>query len=290
MNELRPSQPPAPNPPRFDDEIDLVDLALALWRRKWIVVGVALLVTALAVVFALTRGGVDARSATFSSVYEVPSYAKNGDREEMLVEPVALEDVVQRVYLPEARQTLEATVESEQDKVFNFNVEVSSPDKGSYLILETQDSVVRNERIRNLHRAVLESVSAHADERKTEFAARIASDIDAVKEQIRETQNLVDSLRGEAGGLAEVALQLSRLKEKLSSLELLQSSIKDGEIVALAQQSDRDDGVSSALIVALGVILGLFAGLFAALMANFIAAARERLQDQALSTPDNAEE
>ncbi|MCL7751327.1 Wzz/FepE/Etk N-terminal domain-containing protein [Guyparkeria hydrothermalis] len=281
MNEIRPSQqPPATTPPRFDGEIDLVDLALALWRRKWVVVGVALLITGLAAVYTLTRDAGAAEDGTFSSIYEVPSYASNGQNERMLVEPAALEDVVRRVYLPKARQALEASAGSQESKVFDFGVEVSSPDKGGYLVLETQGGLAKNDRIRDLHRAVLASVSAHAKEKKTEFAERIAGEIHAVEEQIRETQDLVDSLRGEAGGLAEVALQLSRLKEKLSTLKLSQSSMKDGEVVALAQQSDRSEGISSALIVALGAILGLFAGLFAALMANFIAAARERLHGE----------
>ncbi len=280
MNEIRPSQPPAPNPPRFDDEIDLVDLALALWRRKWIVVGVAVLITGLAVAYALTRDDGATGQETFSSVYEVPSFANNGDTEKMLVEPVALEDVIRRVYLPKAHQTLEASAGGQEGQVFDFDVELSSSDKGGYLILETQGGVAANRRIRDLHRAVLENVTAYVNEKTTKFSARIASEIVAVEEQIQETQALVDSLRGEAGGLAEVVLQVSRLKEKLSSLKLVQSSIKEGEVIALAQQSNQEGGVSSALIVALGAILGLFAGLFAALMANFISAARERLHGE----------
>lgn len=37
MNEIRPNQASGTNPPRFDDEIDLIDLAVSLWKRKWVV-------------------------------------------------------------------------------------------------------------------------------------------------------------------------------------------------------------------------------------------------------------
>lgn len=42
MNEIRPNQPPTSTPPPFDGEIDLVDLALALWKRRWLVIGFTL--------------------------------------------------------------------------------------------------------------------------------------------------------------------------------------------------------------------------------------------------------
>lgn len=43
MNEIRPNQPRGTSAPRFDDEIDLIDLAVALWRRKWVVIAFSLL-------------------------------------------------------------------------------------------------------------------------------------------------------------------------------------------------------------------------------------------------------
>jgi hypothetical protein len=40
MNDVyTPARAPSPTPPRFEDEIDLIDLGLALWRRRLLVLG-----------------------------------------------------------------------------------------------------------------------------------------------------------------------------------------------------------------------------------------------------------
>jgi hypothetical protein len=124
MNEIRPHQPPASNPPRFDDEIDLVDLAVTLWRRKWIVFGVFFLVLFLALVFAYSSGGDEEKKIRVSSLYEIPAIVFPGadsQRIQYVYEPKALKEVVSRVYVREfARAEGSAKIDVEIPKDTNL--------------------------------------------------------------------------------------------------------------------------------------------------------------------------
>ena len=124
MNEIRPNQSTAPSPARFDDEIDLIDLVITLWRRKWVVVGVFLLVFLAALAFAYSPAGDEEKKVRISSLYEIPSIVfSGGDQQRMqyVYEPHALSEVVARVYVPQLeREGLVSTIDVEIPKDTNL--------------------------------------------------------------------------------------------------------------------------------------------------------------------------
>lgn len=113
MNEIRPNPSSDVPPARFDDEIDLVDLALALWRRKWVVLSVALAVFLATSIYAVRQSGpIDA--VKVSSVVEPPMLVLIGDANKSSVELISvstLMEVTNRVYLPELKVMNGASVD-----------------------------------------------------------------------------------------------------------------------------------------------------------------------------------
>ena len=124
MNEIRPNRPAEKSPVRFDDEIDLIDLTITLWRRKWIVAGVFLLVFLAALAFAYLQGGDEQENVRISSLYEIPSIVFSGGEQQRIqyaYEPKALSEVVSRVYIPQlAREGGDVTIDVEIPKDTNL--------------------------------------------------------------------------------------------------------------------------------------------------------------------------
>ncbi|WP_322522336.1 Wzz/FepE/Etk N-terminal domain-containing protein [Guyparkeria halophila] len=276
MNEIRPSQPATPNPPRFDDEIDLIDLAVALWRRKWVVIIVAVVITAMAATFAFGRG--DASKATsFASIYSLPKVSVDGGDEKPVVAPSAVMELSQRVFVPQAlKQDREADTGKDFQKL---EVALQQPEDTSLIVIETEATETQSERITDLHKAIMGRIEKLAESEVDDLRAKLDQRIEMLETRLADAESLADSLSKTDGDLSEISLEIAEVKRELLQAELKKSSLSTGRLVELGQQRELDGGTSSTLIVALGAILGLFAGLFAALMVGFVAAARERLHE-----------
>ncbi|MFI9653057.1 Wzz/FepE/Etk N-terminal domain-containing protein [Guyparkeria halopsychrophila] len=277
MNEIRPSQPTATNPPRFDDEIDLVDLALALWRRKWFVVSVTLAVVVLAALYAFARGEA-VKATAFASIYSLPKTIDQRGDDRYVIEPGAVMQVTQRVFVPKSLKMDREANPPEESR--ELEVKLDQPEDTALVVLETEATEAEADRVEALHESITDRIAGLVESEVEELRGRLDRRIEMLETRLDNTESLAESLAQTGGDLAEISLEISKVKADLLSAELEKSSLKGGRLVELGQQRDLENGVSSALIIALGAILGLFAGLFAALMANFIAAARERLHGE----------
>ncbi|WP_158611869.1 Wzz/FepE/Etk N-terminal domain-containing protein [Guyparkeria sp. SCN-R1] len=286
MNEIQHHQAPSPNPPRFDDEIDLVDLALALWRRKWTVVIVAVVITALAAVFAFARGET-AKPASFASIYSLPKTFDESGEGRFVIEPGAVMQVSQRVFVPKSLKEDQKANPPEEFR--ELEVTLDQPEDTALVVLETEATAAEAKRVEVLHESITDRIASLVEGEIEELRGKIERRIEMLETRLANAESLAESLAQAGGDLADISLEISEVKADLLAAELQKSSLNGGRLVELGQQRELE-GISNPLIMALGGILGLFAGLFAALMANFIAAARERLQDQASSNTDNEEE
>ncbi len=287
MNEIRPSQPPTPNPPRFEDEIDLVDLALALWRRKWTVVVVAVAITALAALFAFARGEA-VKPTSFASIYSLPKTSGGSGEDRYVIEPGAVMQVTQRVFVPKSLKTDREANPAEEAR--ELEVKLDQPEDTALVVLETEATEAEAARVEALHESITDRIAGLVESEVEALRGKLDRRIEMLETRLANAESLAESLAQTDGDLADISLEISKVKADLLSAELEKSSLNGGRLVELGQQRELEGGISSALIVALGAILGLFAGLFAALVANFIAAARERLQAQAQSHTDTEEE
>ncbi|MDG4867887.1 Wzz/FepE/Etk N-terminal domain-containing protein [Guyparkeria sp. 1SP6A2] len=277
MNEIRPSQPPAPNPPRFDDEIDLIDLAISLWRRKWVVIIVAAVITAVAAIVAFGRGEASV-DASYASICKLPKVSVDGGSQEPVIAPSAVMELSERVFVPQAlKQDREANVDKDLEKL---SVTLEHPKDTSLIVLETKANAAQSERVISLHKAIMNRIVKLVDSEVDNLQVKLDQRIKMLEARLSNAESLTESLSQTDGDLADVSVEIAEVKNDLLQAKLQKSSLNSGRLMELGQQRELDTGLSSALIVALGAILGLFAGLFAALMANFIAAARERLHGE----------
>ncbi len=277
MNEIRPSQPPAPNPPRFHDEIDLVDLALALWRRKWLVVSVTLAVVVLAALYAFARGEA-VKATSFASIYSLPKTVDQRGDDRYVIEPGAVMELTQRVFVP--KSLTEERAANASGDLHDLEVKLDQPKETSLIVLETEATEGDSKRVEALHESITDRIGVLVQGEVDDLRAKLDRRIEMLETRLANAESLAESLSQAGGDLADISLELTEIKKDLLSAELEKSSLGNGRLVELGQQRELDGGVSSTLIVALGAILGLFAGLFAALMANFISAARERLHGE----------
>ena len=245
MTESR-STPPAPEA-RYDDEIDLVDLAIALWRRKWVIIGVALVVTGVSVAYALSKGSKPSIHQ-YTSIFALPTLLVSSSANKNLMDafppslsPQEATELAQQVYIPAAQKSLGV----------KQAVSVENPKDTKLLVLTSEGPEAARHKIVQLQKMIIHRLDA-------EIQAQIDS-IHAVGDQAR------SQARNGTGGGAE------------SHAKLFSGP---GRIVVLGQEHQVPAKKKTALIIVLGVILGIFAGVLTALMIGFVGTVRERLADR----------
>jgi len=226
MTEIRPNHPPAPTPPRFDDEIDLVDLTLAIWRRKWLVVMIFVL--------GIVLGGILAAMQTeqrhISAVLAVGKAAtdEGGDRE--LVEQTStVANWLDTTFLPAAAREQEREF-SLDPMVLEFSVKSGDADSVAITATGRPEHVAA-------YTAAIESaardVASQADSPVRGLETRLRSEIGkleleleqlkdedrtenerlSLQRELREKQNELESLEDQHSELNE---QLERLATMIS--------------------------------------------------------------------------
>ncbi|MCL7743671.1 Wzz/FepE/Etk N-terminal domain-containing protein [Guyparkeria hydrothermalis] len=276
MNEIRHSEPAAFNPPRFNDEIDLIDLAIALWRRKWVVIVVMVFITALTALYAFGRGEV-AVPTSYASIYNLPKVSVDSGDEKPVIAPSAVMELSQRVFVPQAlARDREANAEKDAEKL---EVDLEQPKGTALIVVETEANQAQAERVNALHQSIMGRIEKLVESEVDDLRVRLDQRVEMLQTRLANAESLADSLAQTEGDLADISSEIAEVKTDLLLAELQKASLSTGRLVELGQQREMEKGLSSALMLALGVTLGLFAGLFAALMVGFVSAARERLHE-----------
>lgn len=222
-----------------DDDIDLVDLVIALWRRKWVVIGVALPVFVAALAYALVKQPQGA-APRYTSIYALPAVVVSSSGNAVasggwlpLVSPQEVIELARLVFVPEAQKSLG----------LNQAVHIENPEKTNLLVLSSQAPESARQMVLSLHKKVIAGIDA-------EIQARI----DSIKPIPDAAHNSVAKVGGGAQNLY----------------------VDRGHVVALGKEQAPVKS-KTPLIIVLGAALGLLAGIFVALAAGFFGSVRERL-------------
>ena len=297
------------NSTHYDDEIDLVDIARVLLRRKWWIIGTFLVFTLGAVMYGLQQE----RVYSYTTSIQLGEFGPDETVESAGQTTSAIQD---RILLGAKRAFLE-----ERDlESMPFDVTVNAPDAGSFVNLVSEAPLERKslvadfqkriyERLRGEHQEELEILIEESDAKLENLRDDLASEknrlstleglqVDGVTESGGEGSVRAESHADDQGTEAALTSTDSALTMLLSQLQFndkiaqserrinsLEGEIRDEEIkrsyikptraedIAVASLSPV--GTSRALIAVLGAILGGMLGLFMAFIVEFAAKVRE---------------
>ena len=255
-----------------DDEIDLVELGVGIWRQRKLIVGITLLCLALATAFALLRP----KQYEYSAAIQLGSIADAQGQLQPLVNPDSALTLLNKVVLP--------SVIDEYSKAHGIapqDLKVEATLAGS-IVLAGKASLVRGADVSAIENAAVDQLAKLT-------SSQMQSRLSVLKQQFAiangELQILQGALQPAAGSTAkgDGALQFlnqSKIltqKTLIATLEGQIQSAQPAHLLSNPVRSPEPVGASRAVIVVLGGILGVFLGLLTALMGGYFTAIRQRM-------------
>ncbi len=267
---------PAGSPPAVaassDDEIDLVELGVGIWRQRRLIVGITLLCLALATAFALLRP----KQYEYSAAIQLGSIVDAHGQLQPVINPDSALTLLNKVVLP--------SVIDEYSKAHGIapqDLKIEATLAGS-IVLAGKASLARGADVSAIENAA-------ADQLAKLTSSQLQSRLSVLKQQLAvangELQILQGASQAAAGGAAKSdgALQFlnqSKILTQKTLIATLEGQIQSAQpthLLSSPVRSPEPVGASRAVIVVLGGILGVFFALFAALMSGYLTAIRQRL-------------
>ena len=246
-----------------DDEISLVDLAKILVKQRLWFMGVTALIILATFLYALTM----TPSYRYVSIYQVAE----GEPDEALTNIKGTLEVINNLHVPTFTRNYKL-----ENQVNNlpFKLNANNPESTTLIVMTSEGSADQLPSIASLHEFVMTSIS---DQQKQLVSLRIAS----VERQLASTQSQLNEVRDSISqNAAEVAVPLLN---RISELENEREQIRAGQVIQLAEKTERASRVGKSLILALGIVLGGILGLISAFMAEFIGRVRKSLVEDSVS-------
>jgi uncharacterized protein involved in exopolysaccharide biosynthesis len=272
--------------PHYEDEISLVDLWLALARRKWIILGVVILSVALGTWYASGR----------PVLYEYRSgieLARIYDRQDsgllvLLSSREGSVSLLEDLIIPTHRE------KTPDNEGAGPRINVLVRGDSHHIVLRSVAQPDERERVEKLHEAVAVDLSKnHSYLLERDMSLRIKP----LKARIAMLQTQAAVLEKQLGQLSDRshdgndvfslidAQQMSDLRRELAGVRLrLTDTVSDVEAIREAShgtrirflgiQSEDMVGPNRKLIIALSLAIGLILGVFAAFFGEFIAVAK----------------
>ncbi|MBD3655370.1 Wzz/FepE/Etk N-terminal domain-containing protein [Marinobacter sp.] len=241
----------------YNDEISLVDLAATFVRRRRVFYVTFLVVTLLAVVYALMT----------PAKYEYVSLlqlAEDGEGE-YLEEPGAVVATLENRWIPEEA----ATFTQINERRLPFKVKVYNPKDTGLIKLSTETTEQQATLVTELHTSLINSVI----ERQQQLIERSRK---VLESRIASQGKVVESLQA-LGSSENSATALASAIQKQAELESDMESLKPAQSLVTSRQSTDGKGPSKALVVVLGALLGVMGGVFLAFFSEFIVLVRDSL-------------
>ena len=255
-----------------DDEIDLVELGVGIWRQRRLIVGITLLCLALATAFALLRP----KQYEYSAAIQLGSIADAQGQLQPVVSPDSALTLLNKVVLPSAIDEY-----SKAHGIAPQDLKVEATLAGS-IVLAGKASLVRGADVSAIENAAVDQLAKLT-------SSQMQSRLSVLKQQLAiangELQILQGASQPAAGSTAkgDGALQFlnqSKILTQKTLIATLEGQIQSAQPTHLLSNPVRSPepvGASRAVIVVLGGILGVFFALFAALMSGYLTAIRQRL-------------
>ncbi|PWG62960.1 hypothetical protein DEM34_10200 [Spiribacter halobius] len=277
-----------------DDEISLFDLWDVLMDRKWVVLGVFVLVVLASGLYALSRPD----TVSLRAVVALGQVGR--DEQTPLPDAATVVDELNRMLIPQRMReadgglaTPAASVSSAPARLVELTVEAPAAglDAHRTLLADVADALLAHQQ---RQREALLAPARERRERLAEDAATMEETIAALRERMagmREAQSAVGigpaariaALNAEALILQELSDLRRERREvlgELAELEQETAAVSPARLVTEPAVTARGSEPSAGLILALGVVLGGMLGIFAAFFWEFVARANEHRRER----------
>lgn len=291
-----------------DDEIDLVDLARALIRRRWVIIGTFLICTLGAALYAFSQERVYA----FTTSIELGEF---GPQEYVASASGTKNTIEERILLSVKR----AYLETEDLESMPFDVSVSTAEESSFVNLVTEAALDEQETVAEFHDRIYQRLRDEHQSRLTVLEEESDAKLKNLRDSLKAERRRMEALEGmtvsttekagngntqaqaQASGedvratlkssdtaltlllsqlqlnerISEREQRINEIQSKLREEQTRRSWIKPTRAEDLAIASLNPVGTSRSLILVLGALLGGMLGVFMAFFAEFAARVRE---------------
>lgn len=215
-------------PPQADDEIDLVELAAALWEKKWIIIGVTMVCTAIGLGYALIREP----THEYSTTIEIGTRLMAGETVP-IERPQSVVAKLEKNYIPEAIRAFqdEITPDGEQNPLPDIRVE--SPENTNLVIMSSEGPRAAGDYHIPLHERVLQRLARDHERESRMERVRLQNELEAARRKLEELQD-ERVLKVER---SQLKAQISSATNELAQLEDREELLK-AEIENLDVQED----------------------------------------------------
>ncbi|WP_028573697.1 Wzz/FepE/Etk N-terminal domain-containing protein [Desulfonatronovibrio hydrogenovorans] len=266
-------------PVSYDDEIDLMELVMVLWRRRWLGV----------MIFVLAVAGAGAYLAAAPRIYEAEARIMIGQIDEKFFAGQSGGVTLMEDGVKLSSRLAESASGLAMEKAFLASAGLEGRSRNNFAIkVQGRDQDQVYQLIQSLLNQTLEEHQDIFDRLIKPHRERL----DFVRQQILLVQEMLDSI-AEFGSLsgpeATLAyLEKSRLLTELSSLNGLQVNFELGldpvrayPSLVLTMPGYPEQPVSPRvhLVLALSMVLGGMLGIFGVFLAEFVSNARKRIKD-----------
>lgn len=260
VNNVTPVYMAEPTPYNGRDEVNLVDLALVLLKRKKLIIGIFMFFMIAGLVAAL----ITPKKHTFTSSISIGSQLVT-DTIQLFEAPDTVLAKARYSYIPYViKQHKEAS--PADNRKYDFNVSVP---KGSNIILTKIDGL---ETEADHYRSLLNTVSQAIIDDHNRIYDGLKQNLSA---QIQAKQQELTLF----GNQTEDRIEAKNLQIQINSLQGQLANLRPTRQILPPVMSEDPTGTSRKLIVVIALFLGLFASIFAVFFAEFVDKLRQRQQE-----------
>lgn len=209
-----------------EEEVTLVQLVIALWQQKWVIVGVTVVCVIAGTGYALTKPAI----FEYSTTIEIGTQLE-GDDPRPIEPPENVVSKLERNYIPEAIRTYEQELlESNGGETRRLQVDARQPNGTNLVVLTSEAPEELAEYYIRLHGRVVERLAAdHQRDAKLD-RVRVENQLEEAKLRLEElTDERVLKVERQ-----EIQNRITAEKNKLESLsdqqELLQTELENLEV------------------------------------------------------------
>jgi len=246
-----------------DGEVDLIELAIVLWRHKWLILGSM----ALCCLLGLGYASYKPQLGTYTTVIGLPTA---GDDAAALYAPTQALELLQSVYVPAALKAQAAPAD--------LAVQVEHPKSTTLIKLKTRASRNAEGAVRSIHEAVTQALAAYSAEQVQNVRNGLEAKISHDQSQLELLHKLGQGPASRSSD--QLSFSMATLNDEISQARQKLGSISHQKTFELARIDRSTQAPSRTLSAMLGMVLGLFFGLFLAMVLAFVAAVKTRMNQE----------
>lgn len=161
-----------------DDEISLIDLMIALKRRKWLIAGV----TIACLIAGLAFWSTQSRQECYVTSIEIGRYLNENNETERIEAREAVEIRLRNAILPSLRNELIDNTEKTLNGLPKVNIRVpEEEDTGDFVFLKSITNPNDKEIVGSLHQGILDRLSEHHERRFNIYKQQFSFLTDVIK-------------------------------------------------------------------------------------------------------------